>query len=215
MENHVWGENKLFVKYLPTLLNDILEKIFYYFFKVFEEFSFLPTNFLIFFFLLFLLQEQIAAMLYNMSLNKKCHSHLANGNTINFITYIYQTEFYRTYESRGENESKKRCIKTILHTLIRLVQDSVLGMELLEQQKHMPSALFFRLNASNATPDMHQQQLPLDESHSRDISLLARQLLLAEQQKTGSSAADTNGSAVQMESIRKHKLQLQRQESYV
>ncbi|GBP97595.1 hypothetical protein EVAR_65918_1 [Eumeta japonica] len=99
-------------------------------------------------------KEQIVAMLYNMSLNKKCHSHLANAGIINFITYTYETEFYKSYDSRGENEAQKRCIKAILHTLTRLVQDSVLGIELLEQQKQLPTSLIFKLNS---TQDAKQQ----------------------------------------------------------
>lgn len=149
-------------------------------------------------------------MLYNMSLNKKCHSHLANGNIINFITYAYQTEFYKNYNSRGESESQKRCIKTILHTLTRLVQDSVLGMELLEQQKHMPSALFFKLSS---TPDV-KQQLPLDVNSSRDISFLTRQLL--HQAKTYQDVQLQHQQQPENEEKgKKLKMQLQRQESYV
>jgi len=83
-------------------------------------------------------QEQIVGMLHNMSLNKKCHSHLANGVIINFITSVYQTEFYKTYGSRAESDAQRRTIKTILHTLTRLASDSpTLGAELLEQW-HLP-----------------------------------------------------------------------------
>lgn len=105
-----------------------------------------------------------------MSLNKKCHSHLANAGIINFITSAYQTEFHKSYNSRGESEAQKRIIKYILHTLTRLIQDSVLGMELLEQQQYMPSAIFFNTSAADV-----KQQLPLDNSHnSHDISFLTR-----------------------------------------
>jgi len=58
-------------------------------------------------------QEQIVGMLHNMSLNKKCHSHLANGVIINFITSVYQTEFYQTYGSRAESDAQRRTSKTM------------------------------------------------------------------------------------------------------
>ncbi|TMW52427.1 hypothetical protein DOY81_002485 [Sarcophaga bullata] len=158
------------------------------------------------------LYEQIAAMLYNMSLNKKCHSHLANAGIINFITYAYETEFYKSYNSRGESEAQKRCIKTILHTLTRLVKDSVLGMELLEQQKHLPSSLVLKLNTTQDA----------NTNTSRDISLVVQQLLeeakhyrheqlqqqqQQQQQHYRQDNQETYG--------KKSKLQLQRQESYV
>lgn len=152
-------------------------------------------------------------MLYNMSLNKKCHSHLANAGIINFITYAYETEFYKSYNSRGESEAQKRCIKTILHTLTRLVQDSVLGMELLEQQKHMPSSLFFKLNS---TQDAKQQLSSLDaySNSSRDISFLAHQLL----QQAKNNRDEHLHPELHPETAekgKKLKMQLQRQESYV
>lgn len=178
------------------------------------------TNLFVFVFFSFL-QEQIVAMLYNMSLNKKCHSHLVNCNIVNFITYAYQTEFYKTYNSRGESEAQQRCIKTILHTLTRLVQDSVLGMELLEQQNHMPSAFFFSLSAPPPPPVtsqevqrqhqlLQQQQLPLDISASRDISFLARQLSYKQlHPENNELLGETEGKGNTL------KMQLQRQESYV
>ncbi|XP_073848648.1 spindle orientation adaptor protein inscuteable [Musca autumnalis] len=179
------------------------------------------------------LYEQIVAMLYNMSLNKKCHSHLANANIVNFITYAYQTEFYKIYSTRGESEAQQRCIKTILHTLTRLAQDSVLGMELLTQQNHMPSAFFFSLTPntttnngagsdSQRTPEFYQQQqmLPLDISASRDISFLARQISQHEQQRHHHQYQGfKENNELSMEAKEKGdntlKMQLQRQESYV
>lgn len=141
-------------------------------------------------------------MLHNMTLNKKCHSHLANAGIINFITYAYETEFYKSYNSRGESEAQKRCIKAILHTLTRLVQDSVLGMELLEQQKHMPSSLFFKLN------------LTQDANSSRDVSFLTHQLL--QQSKTYRDEQLLQQLHPEIpEKGKKLKMQLQRQESYV
>ncbi|KAH8355641.1 hypothetical protein KR200_001561 [Drosophila serrata] len=127
------------------------------------------------------LYEQIVGMLHNMSLNKKCHSHLANGVIINFITSVYQTEFYKTYGSRAESDAQRRSIKTILHTLTRLASDSpTLGAELLEQW-HLPDllrqSLALKPQVASATLPSPQQQ------HGRDISQLGRQLLGVHQQE--------------------------------
>ncbi|XP_016947157.3 uncharacterized protein LOC108022623 [Drosophila biarmipes] len=124
------------------------------------------------------LYEQIVGMLHNMSLNKKCHSHLANGAIINFITSVYQTEFYKTYGSRAESDAQRRTIKTILHTLTRLASDSpTLGAELLEQW-HLPDLLRQSLALKPSSPQQH-----LDSSYGGDISHLARQLLGAHRQE--------------------------------
>ncbi|XP_067631377.1 uncharacterized protein insc [Eurosta solidaginis] len=138
------------------------------------------------------LYEQIVAMLHNMSLNKKCHSHLANGSIINFITSAYQTEFYKIYNSRAECDAQRRTIKAILHTLTHLVHESSLGIELLEQ--HRVPAFFRqamliggggagRSGDGTGVGGGEQQWWSLDGSHSRDISALARQLLLAQKQE--------------------------------
>ncbi|XP_030560029.1 uncharacterized protein LOC115762077 [Drosophila novamexicana] len=132
------------------------------------------------------LYEQIVGMLHNMSLNKKCHSHLANGIIINFITSVYQTEFYKTYDSRAECDAQRRSIKAILYTLTRLVQDShQLGAELLEQW-HLPDLLRQSLAAAapaNAGRSSSSGQLDLSVGYSGDISHLARQLLQAHQRE--------------------------------
>lgn len=114
-----------------------------------------------------------------MSLNKKCHSHLANGIIINFITSVYQTEFYKTYGSRAESDAQRRSIKTILHTLTRLASDSpTLGAELLEQW-HLPDLLRQSLALK---PTAAGQSLD-HSGYGGDISQLARQLLGAHQQE--------------------------------
>uniref|UniRef100_A0A1A9ZNN2 Protein inscuteable homologue C-terminal domain-containing protein n=1 Tax=Glossina pallidipes TaxID=7398 RepID=A0A1A9ZNN2_GLOPL len=180
------------------------------------------------------LYEQIVSMLHNMSLNKKCHSHLANVGIINFITSAYQTEFHKSYNSRGESEAQKRIIKYILHTLTRLIQDSVLGMELLEQQQYMPSAIFFNTLAADV-----KQQLPLDSSHnsqSHDISFLTRtrqllqlqhkeHLIQKSSQQHKQHRLQRQGQRQQQQlqqvvspkedNTEKSKMQLARQESYV
>uniref|UniRef100_A0A1B0B216 Protein inscuteable homologue C-terminal domain-containing protein n=1 Tax=Glossina palpalis gambiensis TaxID=67801 RepID=A0A1B0B216_9MUSC len=173
------------------------------------------------------LYEQIVSMLYNMSLNKKCHSHLANVGIINFITSAYQTEIHRSYNSRGESEAQKRIIKYILHTLTRLIQDSVLGMELLEQQQYMPSAIFFNTLAADV-----KQQLPLDNSQnsqSHDISFLTRQLLQLQHKENLIQKSSQHHKQHQLQrqeqrqqvvspkgdGTEKSKMQLARQESYV
>ncbi|EDW02452.1 uncharacterized protein LOC6559556 [Drosophila grimshawi] len=147
------------------------------------------------------LYEQIVGMLQNMSLNKKCHSHLANGIIINFITSVYQTEFYRTYDTRAECDAQRRSIKSILYTLTRLVQDShTLAGELLEQWR-LPDLLRQSLAAGAAQPARSASQLDqsCNAGHGGDISHLARQLLLAHQQEhllltTGGGAAAFSSS---------------------
>ncbi|XP_053965725.1 uncharacterized protein LOC128868034 [Anastrepha ludens] len=141
------------------------------------------------------LYEQIVAMLHNMSVNKKCHSHLANGSIINFITSAYQTEFYKSYNSRAECDAQRRTIKAILHTLTHLVHESSLGIELLDQHR-VPA--FFRqamLIGGSGGGGAGGEQWSLDGSHSRDISALARQLLQAQrqvQQANGTGMTQTN-----------------------
>ncbi|XP_060652092.1 uncharacterized protein LOC132788617 [Drosophila nasuta] len=136
------------------------------------------------------LYEQIVGMLQNMSLNKKCHSHLANGIIINFITSVYQTEFYKTYDSRAECDAQRRSIKAILHTLTRLVQHShTLGAELLEQWclpdllRHSLAMHTDKLGAGGAGGAAQLDQSGGGSGYSGDISQLARQLLQAHQQE--------------------------------
>ncbi|XP_017126343.2 uncharacterized protein LOC108145432 [Drosophila elegans] len=183
------------------------------------------------------LYEQIVGMLHNMSLNKKCHSHLANGIIINFITSVYQTEFYKTYGSRAESDAQRRSIKTILHTLTRLASDSpTLGAELLEQW-HLPDLLrqSLALKPSSSSPLQH-----LDSSYGGDISHLARQLLGVHRQEqqllatptpagsfssghqtpeaqtqTSSSSSSSSKSKAKSSSSSLLKFNLTRQESFV
>lgn len=134
-------------------------------------------------------------MLHNMSLNKKCHSHLANGIIINFITSVYQTEFYRTYDSRAECDAQRRSIKAVLHTLTRLVQDSpALGAELLEQWQ-LPDLLRHSLATAGRPPVAATQLDHSGGGYSGDISQLARQLLQAHQQEQLLLVAGTGAGA--------------------
>lgn len=139
-------------------------------------------------------------MLHNMSLNKKCHSHLANGIIINFITSVYQTEFYRTYDSRAECDAQRRSIKAVLHTLTRLVQDSpALGAELLEQWQ-LPDLLRQSLTTAGRLPVAATQLDHSGGGYSGDISQLARQLLQAHQQEQLLLVAGT-GAGVGTEAV--------------
>lgn len=180
-------------------------------------------------------------MLHNMSLNKKCHSHLANGIIINFITSVYQTEFYKSYASRAECDAQRRSIKAILYTLTRLVQHShQLGAELLEQW-HLPDLLRQSLMAAttsasgtngngNGSSNSSSAQLDHSNGYSGDISQLARQLLQAHQQEqmllgvgaagtgTGTGAGATFRSSHQTPEAQARttlKFNLTRQESFV
>ncbi|XP_017962026.1 uncharacterized protein LOC108654926 [Drosophila navojoa] len=177
------------------------------------------------------LYEQIVGMLHNMSLNKKCHSHLANGIIINFITSVYQTEFYKSYDSRAECDAQRRSIKAILYTLTRLVQHShQLGAELLEQW-HLPDLLRQSLTAATTSASgSNAAQLDHSNGYSGDISQLARQLLQAHQQEqlllgvgaagtgTGAGAVATFRSSHQTPEAQARttlKFNLTRQESFV
>lgn len=172
-------------------------------------------------------------MLHNMSLNKKCHSHLANGIIINFITSVYQTEFYKSYDSRAECDAQRRSIKAILYTLTRLVQHShQLGAELLEQW-HLPDLLRQSLTAATTSASgSSSAQLDHSNGYSGDISQLARQLLQAHQQEqlllgvgaagaatgTGAGAVATFRSSHQTPEAQARttlKFNLTRQESFV
>ncbi|XP_023174792.2 uncharacterized protein LOC111602091 [Drosophila hydei] len=176
------------------------------------------------------LYEQIVGMLHNMSLNKKCHSHLANGIIINFITSVYQTEFYKSYDSRAECDAQRRSIKAILYTLTRLVQHShQLGAELLEQW-HLPDLLRQSLTATTApaahgTGSSSSAQLDHSNGYSGDISQLARQLLQAHQQeqlllgvgaaRTGAGAFRSSHQTPEAQARTTLKFNLTRQESFV
>lgn len=147
------------------------------------------------------LYEQIVAMLHNMSSNKKCHSHLANSNIINFITSIFQAEFYRKYTSRAEIDAQRRTIKAILHTLARLIHESSLGHEILEQN-FIP--IFSKVGI-----------LENEEDYGRDISVLARQLNESCTNKSFNRSQEGRGSTTSVSSHSGMKFNLTRQESYV
>lgn len=151
------------------------------------------------------LYEQIVAMLDNMSSNKKCHSHLANSTIINFITSIFQAEFYRKYTSRAEVDAQRRTIKAILHTLARLIHESTLGHEILEQN-FIP--IFSKLGV-----------LENDDDYGRDISVLARQLNESCTNKSFNRSHESRGSTTMSSSsslaASGMKFNLTRQESFV
>ncbi|XP_011196322.1 uncharacterized protein LOC105221228 [Zeugodacus cucurbitae] len=155
------------------------------------------------------LYEQIVAMLHNMSANKKCHSHLANGVIINFITCVYQTEFYKSYKSRAESDAQRRTIKAVLHTLTHLVHESSLGIELLEQ--HRVPAFFRQAMSIGSGGGGANGAWSLDGSHGRDISALARQLLQAQKQELAAEQVGGGGASGKGD----HKFNLTRQESFV
>ncbi|XP_055849026.1 uncharacterized protein LOC129914018 [Episyrphus balteatus] len=152
------------------------------------------------------LYEQIVAMLHNMSNNKKCHSHLANSNIINFITFIFQAEFYRKYTSRAEVDAQRRTIKAILHTLARLIHESSLGHEILEQN-FIP--IFSKVG-------VHENDGGgSDVDYGKDISVLARQLNENCTNKSFNRSQESRGSTTSTLSASGMKFNLTRQESYV
>lgn len=77
------------------------------------------------------LYEQVTSMIFNMSLNKRAHHHLAEKKIINVLVNIFDENFYAKYESRAENGAHRRTIKNLLHIFSRLINDSSLGQEIL------------------------------------------------------------------------------------
>lgn len=71
-------------------------------------------------------------MLFNMAGNKKCHQHLAAKDIIYFLSFIFQTQFHVKYITQPEQAALKRAIKNILHTFARLIHQSAVGHEILE-----------------------------------------------------------------------------------
>lgn len=71
-------------------------------------------------------------MIFNMSSNKKSHHHLSNKQIINFIIQIFQTKFYEQYQSRAENDAQSKTIKNVLHIFSRLIHESIVSQEVLE-----------------------------------------------------------------------------------
>lgn len=127
------------------------------------------------------LYEQIVSMLYNMSANKKCHSHLANRNIIKFIANIFQSQFYERYKSRAETDSHRRTIKGVLHIFSRLIHESVVGQEILE---HNFVPIFSKIEK-----DLHG-----DSEYSKDISYLSRQMNDSFTQKSFNRSTESRSS---------------------
>lgn len=109
------------------------------------------------------LYEQVTAMIFNMSLNKKSHSHLSDRLLIQFLTNIFEDRFHDKYESRAENDALKRTIKYLLHIFSRLIHESNMGQEIL---------------ANNMVPIFSRVEQELSEANefSKDISYINRKL---------------------------------------
>lgn len=139
-----------------------------------------------------------------MSGNKKCHSHLSNSHIIHFITHIFQSKFHETYPSRAENDSHRRTIKTILHILTRLIHDSSVGQEILENH-FLP--IFSKIDAKHSFSFT-------GSLNDKDLSFITKQMSETINQKLAASAASATsegGSAAN----NKIKFNISRQESYV
>lgn len=156
----------------------------------------------------FSLQEQVIGILFNMSGNKKCHSHLSNSHIIHFITHVFQSKFHETYPSRAENDSHRRTIKTILHILTRLIHDSSVGQEILENH-FLP--IFAKIDAKHSfsfTGSLNE----------KDLSFITKQMNETINQKlstnsaAGISLATGGGGSAANNKI---KFNISRQESYV
>lgn len=140
-----------------------------------------------------------------MSGNKKCHSHLSNSHIIHFITKIFQSKFHEMYPSRAENDSHRRTIKSILHILTRLIHDSPVGQEILENH-FLP--IFSKIDAKHS----FSFNGSLNE---KDLSFITKQMNETINQKLsmngGGGRATSGGSAAN----NKVKFNISRQESYV
>ncbi len=100
-------------------------------------------------------------MIYNMSTTKKSHHHLSNKPIINFIIQIFQTKFYEQFESRAENDAQSKTIKNVLHTFSKLIHESIVSQDILE---------------NNVIPIFSRIEKNLQENHEykNDISHINR-----------------------------------------
>lgn len=133
--------------------------------KAFTKFhSIINFHFFLLLLLHFLLtQEQITNMLFNMSGNKKCHQNLAQAETIDFITGIFQTQFHCKYETQPEQMALKKTIKNILHLFARLIYHSALANEVLE---HNAIPIFTRV----------EEDLKFESAYARDLQYINKKL---------------------------------------
>lgn len=167
------------------------------------------------------LKEQIVGLLWNMSQNKRCHGHLANATVIRFMAFTYQSQFYAIYGSRSETEAQKRTIKSILHTLTRLLQDTIMAKDLLEQHLQMHTATKEPTTPKSSSREEKVGNASIrNNSPGRDITLLVRQLLLSpkseyEPQRQHSSKTISNSPAKTLATVEKLQMRTTRQESYV
>lgn len=102
-------------------------------------------------------------MLFNMSGNKKCHQNLAQAQTIDFITSIFQAQFHYKYSTQPEQMALKKTIKNILHLFARLIYHSALGNEVLEQNA-IP--IFTRV----------EEDLKFESAYARDLQYINKKL---------------------------------------
>lgn len=140
-----------------------------------------------------------------MSGNKKCHSHLSNSHIIHFITHIFQSKFHELYPSRAENDSHRRTIKAILHILTRLVHDSPVGQEILENH-FLP--IFSKIDAKHSfsfTGSLNE----------KDLSFITKQMNETINQKLNTNSAASSLGAGGSAGNNKIKFNISRQESYV
>ncbi|XP_055596308.1 uncharacterized protein LOC129746597 isoform X1 [Uranotaenia lowii] len=134
------------------------------------------------------LYEQITAMLFNMSSNKKCHHHLANSRPlIHFLTGTFNQKFYARpgeEQSRVEAEAQRKTIRHILQVLIRLLASGAIsGHDELLESTIVP--IFARVGR-------HPQLLDDRSEHFRDLSCLQRRL---NESRGQAGSAPSSGSA--------------------
>lgn len=70
-------------------------------------------------------------MILNMSTNKKSHHYLADKHIISFIIASFQMKFSQNYSSLAENTALKRTLQNIMQILTRLIDESIVSLEVL------------------------------------------------------------------------------------
>jgi hypothetical protein len=107
-------------------------------------------------------------MLFNMSINKKSHHHLADKSVVEFLSHIFQVSLCRTkrphhHQVVAEAEALHKTIKNVLHIFSHLIHETSIAAEILENNV-LP--IFVRA----------QHHLEPDSDHWADVSFINRKL---------------------------------------
>jgi hypothetical protein len=106
-------------------------------------------------------------MLFNMSINKKSHHHLADKSVVEFLAHIFQVSLCRTQRPQhhvvAEAEALHKTIKNVLHIFSHLIHETSIAADILE---------------NNVLPIFVRAQHHLDPAsdHWCDVSFINRKL---------------------------------------